>query len=188
MMNITQQKITADNLSKALFIYALICLVVAFILSFNSGKEIKQTVSMVGGQVGPLQVVDNNTVYLINVRQNVSSNSWSFITVDLLDANKQYLFSFGDEMWHESGYDSDGGWTESTNEFDMKVTFPNKGLFYLSVGGEKSTNNRNASVTVTVNKKVGSSLAFSVVGILCLILAVGIWFFENKEKLEQLSQ
>ncbi|MFV2055165.1 MAG: hypothetical protein ACC707_01815 [Thiohalomonadales bacterium] len=182
-MDIVNQKLNADSLSKILFIYGLFSLVVAFAMSFSTGKEIRQSVSMAGGEVGPIQVTDANSVYLIDVFQSVGSNSWSSITIDVLDENKQYLFAFGDELWKESGYDSDGSWTESNNSFNIKVTFPKEGIYYLSLAGENSNNNPNALARVTVNQKIGSSLAFSIIGILSLLAAIAIWFYQNKDRL-----
>jgi hypothetical protein len=182
-MGITTTKLTSQTLTKALFVYALVCLTAAFILSFSTGKKMSQAIDMSGGEFGPIDVVEDNSVYSINISQSVTANSWTFITIDVLDQDKQYLFSFGDELWHESGYDSDGNWTESKNNFSLKMTFPTKGRYFLSLEGERSDNNGNAFATISLNRKIGSSLGFSVVGILSLLLAVAIWFFRNKNSI-----
>ena len=182
-MNIVNEKLNTSNATKALFIYGLLCLIIAFVLSFNTGQEIKQTVSMQGGDfIGPLKVAKANTVYLIDVIQSVSSNSWTFLNIDVLDEQKQYLFSFGDELWHESGYDSEGGWSESNNSFNLKMTLPKKGIYYFNLKGEKGGGNTNSHATVTINQKVGSSLALSILGIISLLAAVAVWYFRNKDK------
>ena len=59
-----------------------------------------------------------------------NNNDWSAVTGNVLDQDKNYLFGFGQEFWKESGYDSDGRWTESKTKYDMKVTLP-KGIYYL---------------------------------------------------------
>ena len=55
---------------------------------------------------------------------------------------KQSLFSFGEELWHETGYD-EGHWREQNNAFNMDITFPNPGTYYIRFSSESSQLPRN---------------------------------------------
>ena len=122
--------------------------------------------------IGPIQVDRRNSPYQIQVySDHMPSSSWSYIQGEVLDVNKEYLFSFGSEMYHETGRDSDGPWTEKITNYRMKITFPEKGTYYLHFVQENNYG-KNKSVNVAVSKMRGSALPHLWFAIFAVILAV----------------
>ncbi len=152
----------------SIMIFGVVSLITSFILNFSTGKEISKKLLPEGGIVGPVSVKKNNSVYKIWIRQSIRNNKdWSFLTCEVLDQNKKYLFSFGKELWKESGYDSDGSWSESVTESSMKINLE-KGTYYLKISSDKAPRVQN-SIYVSVKRKIGSALGFLIIGILAII-------------------
>ena len=118
----------------------------------------KRNVDRPAYQVGPIVVEQPGEVFEINVRANLPDNHWSFIEVELLDGNEEYLYSFGQELWRESGRDSDGNWSESRRDFETKLTFPVTGFYYLNFIVESKSSKDPKSINVNVIKRKGSDI------------------------------
>ena len=85
-----------------------------------------------GGTLGPIHVEGDRGIYKIHVSQRIiNDNDWSYVTGEVLDENKNYLFGFGQEFWKASGYDSEGHWTERKTDYATKVTLQ-KGTYFLN--------------------------------------------------------
>jgi hypothetical protein len=128
--------------------------------------------------IGPITINGYKEVYEITIATSLPENNWAFIEGKVLDAEKEYLFSFGKELWHETGYDYDGTWRESENNYSMKITFPQPGQYYLSLKTEGSYN--LDEVQVTISKKLGSSIPHMVFGIFTLLVGIILNEIRNK--------
>lgn len=167
------------HIAKALIVFALICLLTSLV--FNTGcTVVKETIST-PGSVGPITTTKRNTVFQINVKAHVSTNSWAFVSGEVLDSQKNYLFSFGQELWKERGVDYNGeSWSESDVKYDIKVTLPKPGTYYIKFVSESGSSGYKPGTVdgpsiktgVVITKKRGSSLPHMWVGILALILAI----------------
>lgn len=129
-----------------------------------------------GKIMGPITIDSPYTVALIKIKTNIPVQSWAFVEGEVLNEDKEYLFSFGKELWHETGRDSDGAWKEENDTYKMKVTFPQKGKYYINFKTESSRS--SYTIDVTIYKKRGSSLPHLWFGIFALIM--GIYFNEKK--------
>lgn len=170
-MSSSDKKQIYQKLAKLLLGFSGLCFLTSFIFNVDSGSgaQIKQTLPHNGGYVGPIQVNKRNSVYNIEVQKDIRQyGRWSFVGGDVLDAEKQFLFGFGQELWKESGYDSDGPWYEENTSFDLKVTFPQSGVYYLRFK-EESNSSERGNIMVSVSPKVGSSLAHFMLGVVSLI-------------------
>ena len=133
-----------------------------------------------GGTVGPITVVEKNTVYEVLVqRLYAAANTWSYVEVQVLDANQEYLLSFGDELSQYSGRDSEGYWTESEETYSTKITVSEPGIYFLKIVVEES-NDRNSQFRVTINRLQGSSLLHLVAGIAALAIAIVLNELRNR--------
>lgn len=160
--------------------YAALCFITSFWFNSNVGKvALLDSTPASGGIVGPLHVKEKNTVYLISISQGVDDGSWSFVSGDVLDENKNYLFGFGGEFWEEHGRDSDGPWHEKKENYDLKVTFPEKGKFYLKFESQMKSPHAGNNITIKVEEKRGSSLAHFVLGVFSIMAAMGILWYAN---------
>ncbi|ODS24103.1 hypothetical protein AB835_05055 [Candidatus Endobugula sertula] len=151
------------------------CLLFALIFSGASSNEKALVLPGSGGIFSPITVKKNNTVYGITINNDVPLNAWSNISVDVLDNQKQLLFNFSDGMWHESGYDSDGRWTESKNQFTMDITFQKAGQYYLRVSAERN-DGVGQNIQISVARKSGSHIPFLILGIISLVCAAILFY------------
>ena len=169
------------KVSYALLAFSGLCFLTSFFLNMDVGSSVKQTIPLSGGDVGPIEVKEEYSVYRIAVTQTLNAYGiWSFVGGEVLDERKEYLFGFGKELWKDRGVDYEGyAWSEQETTFDLKVTFPQKGVYFLRMTVETNQPSAAGSVIVKVTPKQGSSLAHFILGILSLIGAVGVWMWVN---------
>ncbi len=183
-----------SSLSSILICSALVCFFTAWVFTFETSTIYEGRIATAnyglneGGEegrevalIGSINIAKARQVVGIEIDTNLPNNSWAFVEGEVLDANKAYLFSFGDEFWHESGYDSgeDGGpWEESYDEYEMKITFPEAGNYYLSV---KAQGNANISeMNVYISQKLGSGIPHFVLGL--VLIGCGLALEEMRAK------
>ena len=173
-----KQSSTKNQIGLIFLFYAGLCFMTSLYFNSSSGEMVQGNLLTTGGEIGPIKVEKDNTVYSVNVNQKLNnSGDWSFVSGDVLGENKEYLFGFGKEFWRESGYDSDGAWSEKDDNFEMKVTFNKAGIYYLSFNTEMSSETAGSEVNVTVEPRKGSALAHFILGIFSIIIGLFILFF-----------
>ena len=160
--------------------FGIIGLLTSWLYSGEKGQSISGTmqprlIALNGGkppEFGPIHVSSNNESYQVQiVASGIPNQGWSFVQGEVLNAQKQYLFSFGDELWHESGYD-DGPWDEQHNSFDINVDFPQPGTYYLRLKFESKGSSHPSSVTVRIIRKRGSYIPHLWFGLITLIIGI----------------
>lgn len=183
----------AVNLAKVgsvFIIVGIISLITAWYFSFETSevinKNIKPLISYdesedidLSSVVGPITTSTSKEVYAIHISiPSLPENVWTFIEGQVLDDDHEYLFSFGDEFWHETGHDDEGAWRESYDNYHMKVTFPEPGEYYLSVKAQGDY--QPATVQVKVAKCHGSSVPHLVFGLIIIIIGLVLNEIRNK--------
>ena len=128
-------------------------------------------------EIGPINVRKANHIYHIDISANLREQSWSFIEAELLDKDKNYLFSFTNELSYYSGYEGGESWTERDSHFDMNITFPKAGTYYLRFASE--SNKVPSSISVRVRQQRGSAIPHMVFGVLCLVAAFFLFKFRG---------
>lgn len=119
-------------------VLGLLCLITAIGMSLRPA-DLQHTaqVSADGGTVGPIEIPHDNTRVGTRIRQDVAEGSgrryqrWSFVTVELLDENKEYMVSFGGDVWSYAGYDGGDHWEEEDEEYKTTIRFPSAGTYYV---------------------------------------------------------
>lgn len=97
-------------------------------------------VSSMGDTIGPI-TVEESIWADVRVQQEISSGSgsvyerWSFVTVNLLDENKEYLSSFGGGFWNYAGYDDGYRWSEDDESYSTTLRIP-AGTYYVRLKTE----------------------------------------------------
>lgn len=158
--------------SWVLLIFSIVCFITMFILNNSVNQNLVKNLPVKGGILGPINVKKDHSVYSIIIQQPLNSfDVWSFVNGSVLDKNKEFLFGFGKELWSEEGYDDGGHWTEQENNYEIKVTFPTKGTYYLEFESENNSSNVG-EITVQVSQKIASSLIFDDLGAISLVIAV----------------
>lgn len=169
-------------ISRSLFVFAALCLFTSLIMSLSSGtKLLGDTVKNSGGELGPFTINEDNTVLYADVYQNIPRNRWSFVSLELLDKNRNFLTGFGDELWSADGYDSEGYyWQESDKNYSAKVTVNKAGTYYLNVNPDnnfKASKQDNKDINIQLYTQSQSTIPHFAAAIIALILAMFLNFF-----------
>ena len=119
--------------------FGIACLLAVVGMTLKPSRfQFEAEASAEGGMLGPVEVPYEDMRVDVQVRQSIAAGSgrryqrWSFVTIELLDADKEYLSSFGGEFWHYAGYD-DGYWNEEDTEYETMLQFPSPGTYYLQL-------------------------------------------------------
>jgi hypothetical protein len=88
-----------------------------------------------GARFGPVRLERRNTVYRLEVRTQLQQQAM-WVAAVLEDAEERELIPVDRDMWHESGYDSDGSWSESVLEASTSFVIRQPGEYYLRVYAE----------------------------------------------------
>ena len=64
------------------------------------------------------------------------SNKSVYLSGEVQDADRDTLYEFGKEMWHEDGYDSEGYWSESDRDMKASLSFTELGTYYVQFNSE----------------------------------------------------
>ena len=135
---------------------------------------------------GPIEVGRNNQIYEITAKFR-GSNSSTVFSGSILDRDKDVIYEFEKELWHESGYDSEGYWSESDDYVKIPITFPRNGTYYI----EFDNVNVN-SIYVNISKKTYSNIPHLKFGSIFLLITLIVWIYLNldwvKIKLEEMEE
>lgn len=111
----------------------------ALFFTSQLGAPIKGKLPKDGGLTEAFVTPKKNTVVKIEVSQPIlHDNIWTFVTGEILDAEQEVLFSFSEELWRETGYSEGQFWRETKSKFDLKVTLPNPGTYYVHLETERT--------------------------------------------------
>ena len=161
----------------AVGVFAALCLLTAVITGYSTTRILHEELPPAGGVLGPIELSGSDTVLEIEIASPVADGQWTHWTGNLLNSKREFVLGFGEEFWRESGYDDGGYWTETKDDFDVRVTVPDPGSYYLEFSSEASLPGAGGSAMVEVHKAPGSSLPHMWLGVLGLIAAVGLWFW-----------
>jgi hypothetical protein len=151
------------TVGKYLLGFSGLCLITAVGLTLRPGGfSFEDQVSAEGGTVGPVTLEEGDMHVEVEVEQDIASGTgtryqrWSFVTVELLDENKEYLSSFGGEFWHYEGYDNEGyHWEEADDEYVATIEVPSPGTYYLRLQTEANVDSAELSpVRVDLNEQM----------------------------------
>lgn len=177
-----KKKDSSPMITPTIFIgFAFLCFLTALIMHGDTSFRLKDKIDVQGGEIGPIEVKKDNSVFELKANQNLSYGKWSYVSAELLDSNKNYLFSFGKQLWAETGYDSDGRWYEKDTDVSSKFTIKKAGTYYLRL---KSNNSGGvlSNINVSVTRKRGSSLPHLIAGIFGLIIGVFLYYTRQGAK------
>ncbi len=158
-------------------IFAVICFIT--VINYDSTEEPFLSTSISGKEkiLGPIETNKKDTVLAIEFSHRLQVSGYrgavaSFVEGEVLDHDRNYLFSFGKEFWAEAGYD-DGYWQESDTQALMKLTLPDIGSYYLRFKTEGSL---NQGVRVTVSRLTGSGIPHRILGVIALVVGIVLFW------------
>lgn len=120
--------------------------------------------------IGPIEVKNKSEILGFQIKSNLGNEKWEFIEADVLDQDKEYLFSFGQELWDESGRDNEGYWHEREDSYEAKISFPKEGKFYISL--KTQSDNYPSNIKIIVKKYHASPYPHGIFGLICMIIGL----------------
>ena len=162
-----------------LIVFILLSVISSFIIEVNVEDEQYTHLPKAGGLYGPFTIHDDGTPTSIKISRTraIDAFDWDALDIEILDANKNYMASFGAEFWKETGRDSDGRWSEEDNDAELRYFFHQKGEYFLKVTTQSTdTRKNNQLYYIAINQKLGSGEVFSSFGFILMWIAA-IWFF-----------
>jgi len=170
-----QRKLKASKgraVTISLFLLAVASFLTAYFMNGVTARVTKKLPPR-GGIIGPITVHRPNTVFDVRVHKTVPMMRWAYVGGNVLDAEQEYLFGFGDELWAERGRDSDGRWVERKYSYDVNITLPRAGKYYLEAEVQVGFRQKDKyPVTITVARKKGSWVPLAWLGALALLGAI----------------
>lgn len=162
--------------SIALVLFGIVSLLTALFITTSAGRaEYRRFEAGVADKImGPIAVEATGGVLHIEVRQAFATgeNAWAFVGGELLDADLEFLMGFGEEVWSESGYESGYYWAESKLDFDLNLTVPESGQFYVKFDIEESAPNATGELAVSVEPRYGSGVPHFATGLFALLFGL----------------
>lgn len=150
-------------------ISGILFLLIALYMDFFAGTEVSAgsapeftTDSII---MGPYNLSHVNRVHKVLIGTNLN-NQELYCEFNLLDEDKELLGTFDHNYWHESGYDSDGSWSESSLRCKKLFVLKEAGKYYLEICPEVKT---AATFSVKVIQDAFSPSIFYWMGALTLI-------------------
>ena len=172
-----RDKLFYNNLLLIVVIFSIICFITSMNLQASTSVGRTDYDIREGMTYGPIKIDKQPKIYKIKADFR-GSNTSTYLSGEVLDKDKDTLYEFGKDLWHESGYDSEGYWSESERKMTAYLTFKEKGTYYIQFNTEEK-NMRNIDITIQLVK--GSYVAHSQFGSLFLLIAMIIFFMLNKQ-------
>ena len=145
------------------------------LVSLGSGKEVYQGTLSSNNPVA-ISLTKVGKTHKIEARPIGKPSVTGYdIEVALLDANRKYLFSFGDSFWYEEGRDSEGPWSEGHTKSALLFVLREAGEHYLQTSSLRP-------IKVKVIEGVMLARYFIILMIALLAVASLIWSFLDKGK------
>ncbi len=91
---------------------------------------------------GPIELSEEGSIYQLTLSTSIPDNSYSWGAIELLDEKKAPINAFEGDFWRESGYDSDGRWSESSVSTSHLFKLETPGTYYVRFFSEKGTASR----------------------------------------------
>ncbi|GAA3568199.1 hypothetical protein [Marinobacter xestospongiae] len=178
-------------LARLLLLFGVLCLITSLVIGWLPGDQHqREQLSLNGGLVGPIHIDDHNTVLHTSVAADLPINSWSSVTLGLLDQDKRYLTGFGDSLWFEEGVDSEGYyWREAYSRYDAKITVPSPGEYYLQVTTEDNLSERQRAgryLDVEADTRGMSAIPHRVGAIIAIVLLVVLLVLRHRAQLQEM--
>lgn len=140
-------------------------------------------------RIGPIKTEKSAQVLDFIISASLRNNQWSFVEVEKRDAKGEYYYSFGGDLWHETGVD----WTDIKRDFSTKITVQEPGHYYFNFFIESKRNIHPNYIKVSVVHRRGSFVLNLWLGIIligaalvCIELKFGIARDMLKSQLEDI--
>ncbi len=170
-----------NNICLIVAVFCVICFITALFLQNSYAGKPVYILEKNDSTFGPIKVTDKSKVYRAEV-YFLGSDSSSYVSGEILDENGDTVYEFGKDLWHESGYDAEGYWSESDNVMTADLTFSKKGTYYIQFRTEE---NNIRQVRISMRLKKGSYIPHMQAGTIFLLLIIFIFSAYNPKWMKQ---
>lgn len=200
-----KDKLLYNNLCLIVSIFCIVCFITSMFFQNSVARKQEYYTLQEGAIYGPIKITNKKQIYRITATFS-GNNSDTDLSGEVLDEDKDTVYEFGKDLWHETGYDSDGYWSEDDRKMVADLTFSEKGTYYIQFSGDGysnlKTDPRKVSLIPNISLKMelmkGSYVAHLQVGSILLLIIIFIFWGLNKdwvnskmsvlnEKLEEMS-
>lgn len=140
------------------------------------------------GEVSGKALIQQEEAYFFNVPEAGSmveftltgktpDNDWSVFDIEVYGPDGNYLFTYFDELWSETGKDSDGFWRESKQYASLTQRFSQPGTYHAILShadGRLNVKYLNLGIKVLNGDSRYIKLIFRVCMILTVVLLIAI--------------
>lgn len=187
-----KNRIFYNNLCLLVSVFCIICFITSMFFQ-NSIKHQKTFYNVKENAIyGPIKISNTKSVYRI-IATFTGMDSDTYISGEVLNEDKDTVYEFGKDLWHEQGYDSDGHWSESDRNMTTDLTFSEKGTYYIQFSSDDNAGRTIIpAINLTIETMNGSYVAHLQIGAIFLLIVICIFCFSNtewvKEKLTELDK
>ena len=184
-IDIFEKDLFINNICIIISIFCLLFFITAFKIDSSVEASKKYYDISEGAYYGPIVIKDKPKVCKIHASTYGLNKSSFYLSGEVLDEDKETLFEFGKEFWHEDGYDSEGYYSEGDYNSDIDLTFDKAGKYYIQFHSNNvlKTEKMPHDVSIKIELKKGSALPYLYFGILGVIIAIFV-FFSNASNRE----
>ncbi len=132
--------------------------------------------------VGPIETTTTNSLFKIKASQKIYNyGNWCYLSGEVLDKNKEYLFGFGKELYRETGRDSDGTWYENKTSYSTVINLKKPGTYYIKLYNESESNPRQVgNITYSISAQKASNVPYVMLSIFSIIAGVILLIMANR--------
>lgn len=173
--NKLKENLFYNNICLIVCIFCIICLATSIFYENSLKKEQGFFNLKENSLYGPIKITNQNAIYKITAHFNGIRTS-TYISGEVLDENKDTLYEFGKDLWHEEGYDSEGHWSESDRYMYVYLTFSEKGTYYIQFRTEEGL---MQNISLKFQLLNGSYVAHYEIGTIFFILILIMFYITN---------
>ena len=176
-----KNKLFYNNICIIVCLFCIICFLT--VLFFQDSKVAEKTYYNLKEEsvIGPVVIKNKSQIYKI-IAYFKGNNQSTYISGEVLDENKDTLYEFGKDLWHEEGYDSEGYWSEAVRTMAADLTFSKKGTYFIQF---RTDENSLDQITITFQLKKGSYIAHLQVGVIFFLVMFIVWYFINRDWIKE---
>lgn len=168
-----------NNICIILLSFVILCSLTCMFYT-NKSDVISRAYNTSNGQImGPITVKNKPLIYQVEAYFSGSNTGIDF-TLEVLNSNKETLYEVGKDLFHESGYDSEGAWSEASRKVVAHLSFYESGKYYLKFG----PGNKDRLIEVTIKKPHGSYVPYFIMAFWLLLISLIAFIGNNFEWLK----
>ncbi|MCF2858119.1 hypothetical protein L1286_11600 [Pseudoalteromonas sp. SMS1] len=134
-------------------------------------------------------ISEDGAMARFEVKGYMRDNTWSSFEFEVFGTHETYLFTYHDELWTETGRDSEGAWREARDHLYFDIRLPESGDYHAVLHTSKgpalrtsaASNHFNFRVYEINGDKEWLNLAMWLLGILCFGAFVIVDIFGNRK-------